>query len=358
MIALRRNTFPGICLVAYGIFLLYAGQSLAAHGDPNLGTPGKETCVLCHVEGSRGSDSRWSDSPLGQAGVKCVMRRLGFFERSLVSNLMAIGHPLNREDVALLEKTVMRFDSKNRIDLLEKILRDREGIHKREDIAYFIKTEVILDALRLLDEHDLAVVTRKIDAFDKQEGWERREKALLAYMAAKRGIRYQSNTAYLINVLLEYRADLESIYSKESFRSIIDVRNGLSYLADLFASRGDRDILNWLIDYSLKTHGFPAENLSHMFVEMLLRRPKAFVSTVAMRDDHTVDAMVKALIFGIRNNPERQKVKSVLQKDLFAMDEGNLQRIYAVVNRLYTQIDLAADRMLPKATGQDAHQTE
>lgn len=332
-------------LIPLGVVLFLSGQSGAFAGVQDLGADTRGACLLCHSPEASGIYNHWSDSPLGQAGVNCVMRRLDFFERSLVTNLVAIGYPLTRKDVGSLEKTMMRFNGENRIDLIEKILRDREGIHKREDIDYFIKTKVILDALRLLDEHDLPVANKQIDAFNRQEGWEKGEKALLAYMAAKRNIRYSSNTAYLLNVLSGYRTDSAGIYSEESFQSIIDERNGLSYLADLFASKGDRDILNWLINYSLKTYGFPAENLSHMFVEMLLRRPKVFISTVAIRDDHTVNAMMKALIFGIRNNPERQKVKGVLQKDLFPMDQGNLQRIYLVINTFYTQIDLASGRM-------------
>ncbi|MEE8398920.1 MAG: hypothetical protein V3S89_07930 [Desulfobacterales bacterium] len=352
---LLARTFIRRCLILSGVFLLLAGQSAASDsGEKRLdATPGA-ACLLCHSVETRGMGSPWSDSPLGQAGANCVMRRLDFSERGLVRNLLAIGYPLTRQDVELLEKTVIRFDSFNRLDFLAKILKDRKDIHDREGVGYFVKTETILDALRLLDEHDLPVVNRRIDALNTQDGWERREKALLAYMAAKRNIRYQSNTVYLLSVLPEYRADLESVYSKESFRSIIDERNGLSYLADLFASRGDPAIFDWLITYLLKTHGFPAENLSHMFVEMLLRRPRVFISALAVKDDHTVDAVVSGLIFGMRNRRERERVSAVLQKDLFTMDEGNLQRLYWVINRLHSQIDLVG-RTLPKTAGPAEH---
>jgi hypothetical protein len=200
----------------------------------------------------------------------------------LVRNLLKIGYPLDREDVSALDKIGMRFDSKNRITVLEKILQDRDFIHSRKDIDYFIRTEIISDALRLLDEHNLPVTHRLIDEFNQQAGWEKREKVLLAYMAAKRDIRYPSNAVYLLSVLHQYGKDLERIDSAESTQTILDDMNCLSYLADLFVYKGDKDILNGLILYSSGASGFPGEYLSHRFIDMLLLRPKVFISTLAV----------------------------------------------------------------------------
>jgi hypothetical protein len=238
----------------------------------------------------------------------------------LVRNLLKMGYPLDRDDVIALNKIGMRFDSKNRIIVLERILRDRDVIHSKKDIDYFIKTEVICDALRLLDEHDLPVAYRLIDELNKQKGWEKREQLLLAYMAAKREIRYQSNAAYLLSVLPQYGSDVERVYSGESSLAIIDRMNYLSYLADLFIYKGDTDILNSLITYSSRTHGYPAEYLSHMFVEMFLLRPKVL------------------------------KVKDVLQKDIFTADERNQRNIHFIVDTLRTQIDLAVTETVPKVS--------
>lgn len=268
----------------------------------------------------------------------------------LVRNLLKMGYPLDRDDVIALNKIGMRFDSKNRISVLEKILRDRDVIHSKKDIDYFIKTEVICDALRLLDEHDLPVADRLIDELNRQEGWEKREQLLLAYMAAKREIRYQSNAAYLLSVLPQYGSDVEKVYSGESSLAIIDRMNYLSYLADLFIYKGDTDILNSLITYSSRTHGYPAEYLSHMFVEMFLLRPKVFISTLATKDEQTVNAVIHSLVFGIRNDQLREKVKDVLQRDIFTADERNQRNIHFIVDTLRTQIDLAVTETVPKVS--------
>jgi len=188
---------------------------------------------------------------------------------NLVRNLLKIGYPLEREDVIALDKIGMQFGSKNRITVLEEILRDRDSIHSRSE-DFFIKTEIIIDALRLLDEHDLPVVYKLVDELNQQDGWEMRERALLAFMAAKRDIRYPSNTAFLLEVLPQYGSDLEKIYSGDTSHAIIDVMNCLTYLADLFVYKGDKDILNALILYSARAYGYPAEYLSHMFIDMFL----------------------------------------------------------------------------------------
>ena len=266
--------------------------------------------------------------------------------RNLVKNLLKIGYPLEREDVIALDKIGMRFDSKNRIHVLEKILLDRDLIHSQKETDYFIRTEVIVDALRLLDEHDLPTANRLIDTLSKQEGWEIREKTLLAFMAAKRDIRYQANATYLLRVLPKYGSDLERIYSGEATHAIIDVMNCLSYLADLFVYKGDKNILNSLILYSSRTYGYPAEYLSHMFIDMFLLKPNVFISTLALKDDQIVNSVIKSLIFGIRNNKVRAEVKGVLQKDVFTAEAPNQARVDLVIKKFSTQIDSVFNKAL------------
>lgn len=281
-------------------------------------------------------------------GLGSSVQAQTYLTSKLVKNLLKMGYPLDRDDVIALNKIGMRFDSKNRISILEKILQDRDVIHSRKDIDYFTKTEVICDALRLLDEHNLPIVHTLIDELNKQDEWERREKLLLAYMAAKRDIRYQSNAAYLLSVLPQYGSDPDRAYSGEASTGIIDIMNYLSYLADLFVYTGDENILNSLVMYSSRAHGFPAEYLSHMFVEMLLLRPKIFISTLAVKDEQVVNRVVNSLVFGIRNNQLREKVKDILAKNLFTTDEPNLQNIELIVKRLKTQIDLAVSKSMPE----------
>ena len=276
---------------------------------------------------------------------------------NLVRNLLKIGYPLEREDVIALDKIGMQFGSKNRITVLEEILRDRDSIHSRSE-DFFIKTEIIIDALRLLDEHDLPVVYKLIDELNQQDGWEMRERALLAFMAAKRDIRYPSNAAFLLEVLPQYSNDLERIYSGETSHAIIDVMNCLSYLADLFVYKGDKDILNALILYSARAYGYPAEYLSHMFIDMFLLRPKVFISTLAVKDDQTLNKVIKSLIFGIRNNQVREEVKAVLQKDLFAADEPSRFTLDLIITKFNTQIDLAVNKSLPEVPDLPADTSE
>ena len=176
-----------------------------------------------------------------------------------------------------------------------------------------------------------------------------RERALLAFMAAKRDIRYQSNAAFLLEVLPQYGSDLERIYSGDTSHAIIDVMNCLSYLADLFVYKGDKNILDSLILYSARAYGYPAEYLSHMFIDMFLLRPKVFISTLAVKDSNTLNTVIKSLIFGIRNNQVRAEVKAVLQKDLFAADEPNQATLDLIIKKFNTQIDLAVNKARPEA---------
>jgi hypothetical protein len=81
---------------------------------------------------------------------------------------------------------------------------------------------------------------------------------------------------------------------------------------------------------------------------MLLLRPKVFISTLAVKDDQTIDTVMNSLIFGIRNSEVRAKVKEVLQKDLFAADEPNQHSIALIVNKLNAQIDLTVNKSVTK----------
>ena len=264
----------------------------------------------------------------------------------LVSNLLKMKYPLTKEDVLALNKIGMRFDTKNRITVLEKILMDRDNIHNRKEVDYFVRVETICDALRLLDELNLPVANTLVKKFSRQQGWEPREKALLVYMAAKRDIRYKANVDYLLRILAQHGSDLEKANSGEASTAIIDVMNCLSYLADLFVINGDTYILNSLIRYGSSAYGFPAEYLSHEFVDMFLMRPKMFVTTLAIKDDPIVTSVVNGLIFGIRNNQIREKVKGVLRKDLSTMEAPGKRVVMLLTEKVRKQEELANPEVL------------
>jgi hypothetical protein len=268
----------------------------------------------------------------------------------MTKNLLKMGYPLTKEDVLALDKVEMRFNSKNRITVLEKILKDRDFIHSREQVDYFVRTEAICDALRLLDELDIPVARTLIGELNLQQGWEARENTLLSFMAAKRGIRYHENVNYLLGILDQYGSDLERIYQEESYRTIIDMMNYLSYLADLYVYKGDRHILNTLITYSSRAYGFPAEHLSHMFVDMFLMRPKELAETLAARDAQTINTVTNAMIFGVRNNQVREKIMDVLNKD-FSLAEGpGKPVIILLTNKIHSQAGPTGSNTLQKNT--------
>lgn len=268
----------------------------------------------------------------------------------LVRNLLKMEYPLTKEDVLALDKIGMRFDSKNRITVLEKILMDRDDIHSRMEVDYFVRTEAICDALRLLDELGLPVAGTLVEKLNQQQGWEAREKALLAYMAAKRDIRYRVNVDYLLRILSQHGSDLEKADSGETSTAIIDVMNCLSYLADLFVINGDTYILNSLIRYGSSAYGFPAEYLSHQFVDMFLMRPRVFVATLAIKDDPIADSVINGLIFGIRNNQLREKVKEVLRKDLSSVEAPGKRVVILLTDKVQKLDDLAGQKALQQLT--------
>jgi len=268
----------------------------------------------------------------------------------LVKNLLEMEYPLTKEDVLALDKIGMRFDSKNRITVLEKILMDRDDIHGRKEVDYFVRIETICDALRLLDELELPVANTLVEKLSRQQGWEPREKALLAYMAAKRDIRYRVNVDYLLRILSQHGSDSEKAYSGETPTAIIDVMNCLSYLADLFVINADTDILNSLFRYGSRAYGFPAEYLSHQFVDMFLMRPRVFVTTLAIKDDPIVTLVINGLIFGIRNNQVREKVKEVLRKDLSFMEAPGKRVVILLTEKVHKQEELAGPKALQQHT--------
>jgi hypothetical protein len=272
----------------------------------------------------------------------------------MTKNLLKMGYPLTKEDVLALDKVEMRFNSMNRVTVLEKILKDRDVIHRREQVDYFIRTETICDALRLLDELDIPVVNTLISQLNLQQGWEARENTLLSFMAAKRNIRYPENVNYLLGILDQYGRDVEKIDQEESYRTIIDVTNCLSYLADLYVYKGDRQILNSLITYSSRAYGFPAEHLSHMFVDMFLMRPKELAETLAARDKKTINTVINAMIFGVRNNQVREKITAVLNKD-FSLTEGPGKPVIIILtNKIHSQAGPTGSNHLQKNTPQPA----
>jgi len=202
----------------------------------------------------------------------------------------------------------------------------------------------------LLDELELPAARTLVEKLNQQQGWEAREKALLAYMAAKRDIQYQANVDYLLHILQQHGGDLEKIYSGETSRAIIDVMNCLSYLADLFVYNGNTYILNALIRYGSRAYGFPAEYLSYQFVDMFLLRPKVFVATLAVKDDSIVNTVTDALIFGIRNNQVREKVKEVLRKDLSSMEAPGKRVVILLTDKVHKQDGLAGPKALQQHT--------
>lgn len=265
-----------------------------------------------------------------------------------------MGYPLTKEDVLALDKLEMSFNSRNRVTVLKKILKDRDFIHNRDQVNYFVRTEAICDALRLLDELDIPPVKTLIDELNLQQGWEPRENMLLSFMAAKRDIRYNENVDYLLGILDQHGGDFERIYQEESYRIIIDVINCLSYLADLYVYKGDRHISNVLITYSSRAYGFPAEHLSHVFMDMFLIRPKEFAEALAARDAQTINKVTDAMIFGVRNNQVREKIMAVLKKE-FTSAEGPGKPIFILLtNKIHSQAIPTESKTLQEHTLQPA----
>lgn len=234
----------------------------------------------------------------------------------LVNGLLNLGYPLTRDDVVALDKISMRFDARNRIDVLTRILDDRQHIHGMEEGDDFEKTEVICNALRLLNEMELPVTRKIIEDLVRQEHWQEKERRLLAYMAARRDIDFASNVRFLIGSMPRQENDLQSEWGEEINLSIMDICDNLSFLTELFVYRGDREILDALIRYAGRVYGYPKEYLSHMYVEILLQRPEIFIDVLSEKDDQSVDLVLNSMLFAIWRVDTKSKVDILLQEEL------------------------------------------
>jgi hypothetical protein len=235
---------------------------------------------------------------------------------SLVVNLLEIGYPISAEEVLALDKIAMRFDGLNRLDVLRKILSDRDRIHGMKGADYLAKTDAVGYALRLLDEHSLPETDALIEALSRQAGWERREKTRLSYMAAKRGIDYASNVASLLGELSQSDGGPDTGTGVDITVGILDFSNTLSYLSDVFNHTGDVDIGAALIRYVARAYGYPAEYASRLLVDMCIHQPVVFVPLLAAKDEETKKTIIDAIVFGIWNNQQKENVLEAIGEAL------------------------------------------
>ncbi len=253
----------------------------------------------------------------------------------LVHGLIRLGYPLDRAEVVAIDNISMRFDTRNRIDVLDRILQDRQAIHALQTGDIFLKTGVIIAALRLLDELDLPVSRRMIAQFVKEQGWEARERRLLSYMAAKRDIDFASHVTLLLNALTRGRSQLEQEWGDEISLAIMDTCDNLSFLTDLFIYRGDRRILEALINYAGQAYGYPKEYLSHMLMAMFLQRPGDFVEILAAQNDQKANVVVNSLVFAIWTKDTKGNVEQLLREEL----AGETYATNRIVNMLRERLE-------------------
>lgn len=256
------------------------------------------------------------------------------YVQSLVRNLLEIGYPISNEDVIALDKIAMRFDSRNRLDVLKKILSDREVIHGIQGAGYFAKTEAICNALRLVDEHNLPETDALIEALSHQRGWEKREKELLAYMAAKRNMDHQSNVAYLLEALAQYSGNADMLSKVEISVAILDLCSVLSYLADIFNHTGDVQILNTLIRYASREYGYPAEYSSRLLVDMFLQQPDVYIPVLAATDNQTRKTIIDSMVFGIWNNQQKGNVLEVINNGLHLKNDREKKSVSLLTKKI------------------------
>jgi len=214
----------------------------------------------------------------------------------------------------------MRFDTKNRFDVLKMILGDRDNIHNLKNGEYFEKTEIIRNALHLLDELDLPLTNEIVGELINEQGWEKREMMLLSYMSAKRDMDYGTNKKSLIESLPKQGLELKEEWNGDISYAIMDVCDNLSFLSDLFGYKGDKEILNALIRYTAHAYGYPAEHLSRVFVEMFIQRPQVFINVLSEKDVKKTEMVIDSLIFGIWNDNVRGKVDEHLKITLSNKD--------------------------------------
>lgn len=254
---------------------------------------------------------------LAALSVMCIQEAFGQnYSSLLVNGLLRLGYPLSREDVVALDKISMRFNARNRFDVLKKILDDRQHIRGLESGDNFEKTAVICSALRLLDEMELPITTEMIRELVGEEGWQQKELRLLWYMAAKRDIDFETNIRHLIAAMPRQEVDLQKEWGGEISYSITDICDNLSFLTELFVYKGDKEILDALIKYAGRAYGYPKEYLSHMFVEILLQRPALFIDILSQKDRQSVERVINSLLFAVWRNDVKGKVDAVLEQEL------------------------------------------
>lgn len=217
---------------------------------------------------------------------------------------------------AVLLKLEDATDYRRRLEAVLEILEEREAIHDRTEIDEFRKTQIVCGALRVLDGYDLPLVEQILFKLSAEENWKRGEKALLAYLCAKRDIHYEANVTYLFQCLTFYETDLESPVNRKVAWTIRETCDTLSYLGDLFVSKGDTRILGELFAYTSIAFGYPAEYFSNRLVGMLIKRPVLFVSSLSGSNEETIRDVCTSIGFGIRNDSIRKSVEEVLNDKL------------------------------------------
>ena len=263
------------------------------------------------------------------------------YARLLVKGLIKLEYPLDRMDVIALDKISMRFDTKNRFDVLKMILRDRDKIHNSKKGDYYEKVDVICNALHLLDELDLPRTNEVVGELISEQGWEKREMILLSYMSAKRDMDYGANKKYLIESLPkqgleEWNGDISS--------AIMDAYDNISFLSDLYIYKGDKEILDALISYAAHAYGYPAEHLSRIFAEMFIQRPQLFINALSEKDVQKTEMVIDSLIFGIWDGKIRGEVNEILKTKLSDKDYVNNWVVNLLRDRLENKSKNATSR--------------
>jgi hypothetical protein len=215
-------------------------------------------------------------------------------------------------DVAVFSSLEETQDYRRQVEAVMVILDGREAIHNRTDVDDFKKTRVVCNALHLLDEYDVSLVETILSRLSGEENWKRRERDLLAYLCAKRGIQYDANVTYLLESLKFHETDLESPANGEVAWTVRDTCDTLSYLGDLFILNGDPRILDELFAYASIAFGYPAEYFSDGLTGMLLKRPDLFVASLARSPDKTIRDVTNSIVFGIRNDSVRKNIEEAL----------------------------------------------
>ena len=263
--------------------------------------------------------------------LSCPLGALGQEDLSLLlQRLDEVDYPLEHDDLVGLGESQ---DPEKRIHTLQKILGDRRALHSREDLTPYVKTEITCSALRLLDGYDLPRVDGIIRRLSGEEDWEVREKAILAFLAAKRDMGYRENVAYLLRLLPKYTEELSRGANDDVAWTITDLCTCLSSLAELYLLRGDDAVLSALFTHSTTSLGYPAEYASYILVDLLLKRPKPFIASLARCAGLTRASVLNSITYGIRSDRVKKQIEEVLndggtrgdrEKDLISALAGRL----------------------------------